>query len=550
MTVWRSSIALLSGLVWLFGGVSFASSVNCEDLREWATSTVIVTLVEAVPSGSFSAPIGRPVTAVPAFCRVAGAIRPTRGSEIRFEVWMPVSGWSGRLVGVGNFGFGGEIVYDAMAVALRRHDATVSTDTGHESAEWGSAQWALGHRERIVDFGYRAVHEATVAAKTIVRRYYGRGAAHSYFQACSNGGRQALMEAQRYPGDYDGIIAGSPAYDFTRLLSHGAWVTNAVLAGSLPANKLPAIQAAALEACDGRDGIQDGVVESPLRCQPNLSALLCRGAESDDCLTSTQLTTAQTLYAGSQTLDGRLFSHGSLPGGESGVGGWEHWYTGPGIRQEMVYQSGKGWSQWVTQPVVAQSLAYIFATQFFRYMVFGDPKWDVTTFNLDRDSNTAAARLGGVLNATATDLTAFQGRGGKLILYHGWCDAGVPPEGTVDYYDAIVSKSGAPKARRFVRLFMVPGMQHCTGGTGPTEFGQTGPGTVDPEHDIFSALVRWVEQDAPPEYLVAVKRNPAENQGRNVSVTRLLCAYPAVARYKGTGSTNDARNFTCFPPPR
>jgi len=255
-------------------------SADCPGLKQLALKGVTVTRAEIVAAGSFSPPTGRPLANLPGFCRVAGAIAPSPGSAIPFEVWMPTAGWTGRFQGVGNFGFGGEIAFDAMAAALRRGNATASTDTGHRTADWASAEWARGHSERVVDFGYRAIHETTVASKAVIRAFYGEGPAHSYFSSCSNGGRQALMEAQRYPHDYDGIIAGAPAHNFTHLLAHAAWIVNVQLRdelGHIPADKLPAIQAAALSACDGQDGMVDGVIADPERCHPIPSSLAVPG---------------------------------------------------------------------------------------------------------------------------------------------------------------------------------------------------------------------------------------------------------------------------------
>jgi feruloyl esterase len=264
---------------------ALAAPGDCASLARLALPAVSITTAEAVSAGAFTPPGGKPIPDMPAFCRVAGVIKPSADSDIRFEVWMPASGWSGRFQGVGNGGFAGSISYSQMIVALKAGDATASTDTGHQSQNGTDASWALGHPEKLVDFGYRAIHETTVAAKAIVGEFYGKRPAHAYFNSCSNGGRQALMEAQRYPDDYDGIVAGAPANNWTHLLANGAWDVKLLLdkEGYIPAGKLPAIQAAALATCDASDGVKDGTIENAGACHPDPSALLCRGPESPAC---------------------------------------------------------------------------------------------------------------------------------------------------------------------------------------------------------------------------------------------------------------------------
>jgi len=509
---------------------ALAVPADCEGLARLSLPAVTITRAEAVAAGSFTPPGGKPIPGMPAFCRVAGAIRPSSNSDIRFEVWLPSGGWSGRFQGIGNGGFAGSISYAQMAVALKAGDATASTDTGHQSAIGTDASWALGHPEKVVDFGYRAIHETAVAGKAIVREFYGKPPARSYFNSCSNGGRQGLMEAQRYPEDYDGIVSGAPANHWTRLLSNGAWDVKLLLDKSayIPAEKLPAIQAAAVGACDARDGLEDGTIEDPARCQADPSALVCRGAETAACLTERQIGTLRKIYAGSRTADGKPFFHGYPPGGEAEAGGWASWITG--------------------KTDVKESAFYAFATQFFGNIVFGNPAWDPATFDLDRDARLADEKAGAILNAVNPDLSRFRARGGKLLLYHGWSDAAIPATSTIAYYDSVAAKMGAKEAAGFVRLFLVPGLQHCTGGSGATWFGQSGPGSGNPSGDIVTALEQWVEQGVPPDGLVAVRRRVASDPASGVVRSRPLCAYPSVARYKGTGSPDEAATFACAPP--
>lgn len=501
------------------------AATSCDGLSKLALAHTTIEHAEAIHTGSFQPPHGKAIAKLPPFCRVSGVIRPSADSNIQFEVWMPESGWNNKFFGVGNGGFAGAISFDQMGAAIRSGYATASTDTGHQ-ADGIDASWALRHPEKIADFGYRAIHETAAKAKSIVSAFYGNGAKRSYFSSCSNGGRQALMEAQRYPEDYDGIVAGAPANYWTHLLSNAAANTLALgnPESAISAKKLPAIEKAALQTCDTLDGVKDGVIEDPSRCQLKPSVLECSSTESDSCLTAPQLTSLKQLYAGTRVSNGQLVFPGYPPGGEAEPGGWAPWITG-----------GSG------QP----SLMYSFSTQFFKNMVFSDPGWDFHKFNLDRDTKTAGVKMAKFLDATNPDLSRFQARGGKLILYHGWSDAAISAHNTVNYYESVVSKMGASKTAGFVRLYMVPGMQHCGGGPGPDSFGQFGPPAGGPERDLGAALERWVEQGTAPAEIIAVRHKKDSDPSSEVIESRPLCAYPQIAHYKGSGSTNDAANFSC-----
>ena len=508
-----------------------ARAASCESLLHTPLKNTTITLAQIVPAGEFTVPSADSRTlaafkTLPAFCRVAGVIKPSDDSHIEFEVWMPVAGWNGKFEGVDNGGFAGYIHYgldNGLAAALLRGYASASTDTGHTAATPVDAGWALGHPEKIVDFGYRAVHLTAQNAKALIQAFYGQSPRRSYFVGCSNGGRQALMEAQRYPADYDGIISGAPANFWTHLL--GPWNTLATLsdpASYIPASKLPAIEKAALAACDAADGLSDNLIDNPAQCRFDPARLLCTGAETNDCLTSPQLAALKKIYAGATDSSGRQIFPGYPPGGE----------TGPG-----------GWGLWITGPAPEKSLDYAFSTQFFSNMVFNDPKWDFRTFNYDRDVQRTDEKLAPVLNATNPNLLPFKRRGGKLILYHGWSDAAISPFSTVNYYKSIIAAMGQPDANSFVRLFMVPGMQHCGGGPGGDLYVQPGPGH-NPEQDIDAALNRWVEQGIAPQKIVAYKRANAENP-TGVVKTRLVCPFPQVARYDGHGNADAAASFSC-----
>jgi len=507
-----------------------AAGQTCEKLAELKLANTTITAAQSVAAGAFTPPgaTNAPYKNLPAFCRVTGVIKPTDDSEIRFEVWMPTQGWNGRFQGIGNGGFAGSISYGGPAGglggALARGYAAASTDTGHVGS---TGSWALGHPEKIVDYGHRGVHEMTEKAKSIIAAFYGAGPKHSYFASCSNGGRQALMEAQRYPNDYDGLIAGAPANYFTHILTGFAFNLQALLAdpGSyIPPSKLKAIETAALAACDARDGVTDGVIDDPGKCNFDPAVLLCKGAESDACLTEKQVAALKKIYAGPRDSKGRQIIPGFEPGGE----------TGPG-----------GWSQWITASDPTRALQYFFSTQTFANMIYSKPTWDYKTFNLEVDNKLADEKLAANMNAIDPNLKAFKAHGGKLILYHGWSDAALPPANTIDYFRSVEAKLGRRDASSFMRLFMVPGMQHCGAGPGPNTFGSfVTDAQSDAQHDLSVALERWVEQGIAPEQVIASKHQGADPKSP-VTRTRPLCAYPLVARYKGSGSTDDAANFAC-----
>ncbi|MEO8026867.1 MAG: tannase/feruloyl esterase family alpha/beta hydrolase [Bryobacteraceae bacterium] len=518
-------------------GLAGAVASTCEALGALKLPKTTIEAATAIAEGAFIPPgtttppsEQSPFKTMPAFCRVAGVIAPTSDSHIQFEVWMPVRDWNGKLQGSGNGGFAGVISYPQLAGPMRMGYAVALTDTGHTG---GDAKWAVGHPDKVVDYGYRGIHEMTEKAKAIVAAFYGSGPKKSYFSSCSNGGRQALMEAQRYPEDYDGIIAGAPANDFTHLMSSFAANALALMsdpASYIPAAKLNAIEAAALAACDANDGVKDGVLDDPTRCRFDPSVLLCKDGDSDSCLTAPQLAALKKIYTGPITARGKRLFPGYLPGGETGFTGWAGWITGmaPG-----------------------RSAQFSFAIQFFGNMVFGDPNWDYKTFELNRDVRVADNRLSLILNAVDPNLKAFRARGGKLILWQGWSDAAIAPERTIQYYQAVRSKMGEKAAAEFVRLYMVPGMQHCAAGPGPNVFGAV-PGSpqANPENDMSAALERWVESGTPPGSIVAAKLASDFDPLSKVLRTRPLCVYPQVARYVGSGSTDDAENFRCEAAPR
>jgi tannase/feruloyl esterase len=507
-------------------------SATCDSLAALHLTNAEITAAEVVAAGSFLPPGAAPRPAalalyksLPSFCRVQGVAKPSSDSHIEFEVWLPVAGWNGKYMGVGNGGSTGSISYTytanshGLVDALAEGFAASSTDTGHRGAG-DDYSFGKGHPEKAIDYFYRAIHETSVQAKMIVQAFYGTNPKYSYFDSCSNGGREALMEVQRYPADYNGVLAGAPSSFRTHLQLAMTWVGEALSAepGShFSSTKLPAIEAAALAACDARDGLKDGVIDEPYKCHFDPSVLLCKGPETDACLTQPQVTALQKIYSGPRTSKGQQIFPGYEPGGETGAANaWTAWITGTGDRQGSSSVRAQG---------------------FFASFLDPDPRWNAQNFNFDRDVKAFDDSPAALANANNPDLSPFRDRGGKLILYHGWSDAAVPPLATVNYYSQVTSKMGQ-KAADFSRLYMVPGMQHCGGGPGPNSF----------REPITEALQRWVENGTAPDTLIATKYKVDGNPPGGVARTRPLCSYPKVAHYNGSGSIDDAANFTCQAP--
>ena len=512
-----------------------AVAASCDSLLQLKLPDTTMVSAQLVAAGAFSSEVNpreKPLfAATPAFCRVVAQAKPSPDSDIKIEVWMPAAGWNGKYQGQGNGGFAGSIGYGSMAGAVMRGYATAGTDTGHQGTSIDAA-WALGHPEKVADFAYRAIHEMTVKAKAIAQAFYGDRPQRSYFSSCSDGGREALMEAQRFPDDYDGIIAGAPAYFWTHLLTTAIWDAQATEKnpGSyIPASKIPAIGAAVIAACDAQDGVEDGVLNDPRQCRFDPEKVLCKGEDSDACLSAPQVAALKKIYDGPKTSKGEQIFPGFSPGGEAGPGGW-----GP----------------WVTGPAPGKSLQFDFGTGFFASMVFDSPNWDFRTFDFDAGVKLADQKQASTLNATNANLQPFKARGGKLILYHGWSDAAIPPLSTIEYYNRVIGAMGQADTEAFARLYMVPGLQHCTGGPGANSFGQVGigAGPRDPQHNIQTALEQWVEKGIAPEQIIATKYANDFDPAAGVKMTRPLCPYPQAAKYKGTGDTNDAASFACAAP--
>ena len=487
-----------------------AGATSCENLATLLLPHTTITLAQSVAAGEFTpppapdAPPGsqpKPLENLPGFCRVAVTAHPSADSDIKIEVWMPATNWNGRFEGVGNGGWAGNISYRALAAALREHFATASTDTGHTG---GTADFAAGHPEKMIDFGYRAVHQMTVQAKAIIAAYYGARPQWSYWNGCSTGGRQGLMEAQRFPRDYNGIAAGAPAAYRSHLLFASMWIARATLedpASYIPPSKYPVIHAAALKACDALDGIGDGIIDDPRRCHFDPAVLTCNGPDAPGCLTPTQVEAAHQIYSSpTNPRTGEMIFPALEPGSELG---WSGHAGGPEPRNISV--------------------------SFFRAVLFHNPQWDIRTLDFDRDVALADEDDRGINNAINPDLGPFQTAGGKLLLYHGWADNLIAPLGTVNYYqDVVKTMGGEEQTESFARLFMIPGMGHCGGGPGTDVFDKVG------------VLEQWVEHGAAPEKIVAAHRTNGVDD-----MTRPLCPYPQLAKWNGSGSTRDATSFAC-----
>lgn len=507
---------------WSLGLVFAASSLmagDCSALKTLKLQGTTINTAEEL-SGSFQPPYGPGLDKLPQFCHVTGVLTPTTDSEIQFEVWMPAENWNGKFRGLGNGGFAGSIDFRGLGGSVSRGYASASTNTGHDG-DSEDASWAYHHPEKVIDFGYRAIHLTTVTAKAVIQAYYGQAPRKSYFDACSNGGREALMEAQRFPEDYDGILAGAPAYDWTHLVASGFMVSAHMVtdpASYVSSTKLRTITDAALRACDAQDGLKDGIVADLSRCHFNPSVLECHGPENRTCLTKPQVETLKQLY------DGVGGAPGLVPGSEAGSGGWSGWVTGAG-------------------PGGAYSANYV--ANYMRYMVFDDPRLNVLGLSAKEAETHASEKTCKILNATSPDLKPFAQHGGKLILYHGWNDPAISPYYTTRYYDALNTTLGASQVQQFVRVYMAPGVGHCFGGPGPNAFGQLGISTAQgPKFGLGDALEAWVENGVPPREVVATKY-AEDSIGGKVRMTRPICPYPQVARYKGSGDSNEASSFSC-----
>lgn len=460
--------------------------------------------------------------AVPAHCRLDGVLAPAIG----FEVNLPAA-WNGRFYMIGNGGLAGQEPDDprnaaARAAALAHGFAMASTNTGHDARKEPGGTFVVSNPQKAIDYAYRAVHLTATTAKQVVDRYYGRPAAHSYWNSCSNGGRQGLLEAERYPKDFDGIVANAPWIDQTGFTVAALWNQRALTETPVSTAKIALVAQRVMAKCDAVDGLADGLIDDPRNCSFEVAkdVPMCpAGTDSADCLTPAQAAAVQKVYDGPHTSAGKSLFPGYMVGSEA---------LAPG-------RNGTRASGWTNLILPARPGAkpadFSLADSIMRYLVFQPPRpdYDYHRFDFDKDSR-LLARWGKIADATDTNLRAFRKRGGKLIITHGWADPILEPLESVRYYRQAVAANG-PKGTDFLRLFMVPGMSHCAGGVGPDQY------------DAVTAVIDWVEKGAAPERIVARKIV----SGKTVR-SRPLCPYPQVARYVGKGSVDDAADFQCREP--
>jgi hypothetical protein len=457
---------------------------------------------------------------LPEYCRVLGYVRPA----INFEVRMPTREWNGKLYMAGCGGFCGSLDSDndgfanAMNYGLTRNYAAATMDSGHWGASVLDGRWAYNNRVAENDYGWRAVTETARVAKALVKTYYGAEQKRAYFAGCSNGGRMANMEARKFPNDFDGIISGAPSLDQTGLLAtFTTWLVQANTGPDgrdiLQKQKVALVRDKVYEACDAKDGLKDGLIDDPRACDFKPASLRCRAGDGADCLTAAEVGVLEKWYAGARDSKGRQLYPGGVPLGSEPF--WPLWLTGLEKGGGRFVQRGNA--------------------EYLRYMAFADDpgeSYSAAQFDFDSDPPRLAT-MAAIYNATDPDLSAFKARGGKLLIYHGWADAAVTPQLTVDYYEAVEKKMGGREATQgFLRLFMIPGFDHCGW--------QPGPGISELGFDPLTALENWVEKGEAPASLLATKQ---DNDGKTVW-TRPLCPYPQKAKYKG-GDVNVATNFAC-----
>jgi feruloyl esterase len=499
---------LLTLIAFVPGG---AVAATCEGLMALTLPQTTIDSAQVVAPGAFTQPGGRAgrggnaFADLPAFCRVAATLKPSSDSDIKIEVWLPASaqgsgaagsGWNGKLQAVGNGAWNGNIGYAALADAVRRGYAAASTDTGHVG---GSASFGMGHPEKVIDFAYRSEHEMTVKAKAMVNAFYGSAPKYSYWNGCSAGGRQAMKEAEMFPEDFDGIIAGSPGLDWSGRSAQAVRIAQMLEneASRLAASHLQALHNAVVAACDANDGLKDGLISKPESCKFDPKTIQCKNGDAPDCLSAAQVDAVRAIYS-------PLKLHGRETSG-------------------LAYGSELNWT-----PQGWSNGAQATGLDHYRYLVYNDPEWTISRFKADSDPAKLDEGPSGQINALNPDLKPFFARGGKLLMYHGWADPQITPLNTTAYYEAAKRTLGGTNVNNSFRLFVAPGMAHCGGGEGPNDFEKIG------------TLEQWVEQGKAPDQIVA-----SHSKERKVDRTRPLCPYPQIATYKGSGSIDEAASFVC-----
>ena len=494
---------LVAGLV----HASLAAAATCDGLAALALPNTHITSASSVAAGAFTPPqapgrgagrgnANQAFAATPAFCRVTATLTPTSDSDIKIEAWLPdPARWNDKFQAVGNGGWAGSISYPALAAAVTDGYATVSTDTGHVG---NTAAFALGHPEKVTDIAYRAVHEMTVQAKSLINAYYGSAPKLAFWNGCSFGGRQGITAAQRYPADFDAIVAGAPAVNWMDLHVGRTAMNLAANKAPIPPAKYPVIHEAVLQACDGLDGIKDGVIENPLACRFDPKVLQCKGDDAASCLTAGQVDSAKAMYAGiKHPKTGAVVVPGLEPGTEL---------------------------DWA---VLGGPLPNGNAVEAEKYVIHQDPNWQLSSFELSKDLE-LASKVDPALSSSSTNLKPFFDRGGKLLIYHGYADPQVPDRNTINYFTKVASGSGKGLVGKQIQLYMVPGMNHCQGGPGTDVFNK------------MAAIEAWVATGTAPDRIVASHLTAGK-----VDRTRPLCPFGKVAKWSGAGSTDEAANFSC-----
>ena len=496
------AIAVLGGLIATSSSAAGAP-VPCAQLATIALPEATVTAAEEVPAGEYAPPAGPRQTNLPAFCRVALTVSP----QIRIEVWLPKEAWNGRYRGEGGGGYAGQVSYGGLAEGIRLGYATASTDTGHPASAGGSFALMPDGRlneQLIGDFAERSLRELAIKAKAVIKAYYGDGPKYSYWNGCSTGGRQGLMAAQRFPEEYDGLVIGAPAINWDRFIPAELFpqiVINKTVGSPISNDKLSMATKAAVAACDARDGVTDGLINDPRKCSYDPKVLVCKaGDTSGNCLTTAEADAIRKIWNGPTTASGQRLWFGLEPG--------------------------------TPLTALAGGMPFPIATAHAQYWVQQDPKFDWRTWSESDFAayfRTSQQKFHDIIGTDAANLSGFRTHGGKMIIWHGEADPLIFPRGTLNYFDRVLADNGgAGKVKDFARLFMAPGVGHCGGGDGPAPAG------------LFETLVSWVEKGEAPDTVQAIRKRQD-----GTTLTRPLCAYPQTAKWNGTGSTDEAKNFSC-----
>jgi feruloyl esterase len=534
-----------SGLTMAAALIAFATSSRAETAK---CSEAALTALNVPRVSIASATIKPNSTLGPEHCDVIGSVTTTGegapDGSAKFELRLPVA-WNGKFLFWGVGGLAGNLTPSAsladIYAAVGKGYATARTDTGHEGngleAGWALVKPGQADDAKLADYYFRAIHQVTLAARQVVEGYFGRSVARSYFDGCSNGGREALIEAERYPDDYDGIIAGAPFMDLHAILS-GVKAFQRLLdpAAYLPAALLPAIDRATTAACDGLDGVKDGLIQNPARCSADLQPLLCKAAGQQDCLTEAQLQTLiGTDLAPLRDAEGRVLYPGGALGGLAN-GGLDSWVVGEASPSDF-----NAMEPWAGDAAAKAPLSWHFTDQILKYIIERDPAFDIRAFKIGKDGVVDPGALALFDQRTAAAdaddpkaLARYLSEQKKLLMYHGYSDPALAAYRTIMFYQALAAQSPGryPALQNNVRLFMAPEMHHCGGGTGPNSF------------DAVTALETWVEQGRAPDAIIAA-HHPANDLRQPADRTMPLCPFPAEAKYRGKGDVNDAANWSC-----